>query len=95
MTATIPMRVWHIPQIPMDPFYVDVSNEEEALKIINVLANYDLFQFENKVKPDYCNMSGLEVCVDGEWAEWENEDYDDINDFRLGRAASQGKESTE
>jgi hypothetical protein len=80
-------KVWHIPQIPMKPFEVDVKDIDEASLIINTLANYDLFQYENKVKPDYSNMSGLKI-FDGEineWIEWCGYDFDldceDIHDY--------------
>jgi len=71
------LRVWHIPQIPGKPFYVAVTSPEEAIKILNVLADYDLFQFKNNIKPDYCNASGLVVFEDGEWLEWYTEDGDE------------------
>lgn len=69
------LRVWHIPQVPMKPFHVPVQSPGEAVKVMQVLADYDIFQFENRVKPDYCNASGLEVVegfIDGEpqWIEW-------------------------
>jgi hypothetical protein len=81
------LRVWHIPQIPMDPFHVPVNSIEEARKVLDVLANYDLFQFENNIKPDYCNVNGLEVFENGEWLEWENADGDDINSIELPQAS--------
>ncbi len=70
------LRIWHIPQVPMKAFHVEVSNIDEAWKILNTLWNYDLFQYENKVKPDYCNMSGLEYFDEEEkdWLGWEDED---------------------
>lgn len=76
------LRVWHIPQIPMKAFHVEVSSIDEAWKILNTLWNYDLFQYENNVKPDYCNMSGLEYFDDEEkeWSEWEDEDGNDIKE---------------
>ena len=65
------LRVWWIPQAPMKPFHVDVSTIAEGVKIMDVLASYDAFQFENKVKPDYCNAGGLEqLDDDGEWTSW-------------------------
>jgi len=73
------LRVWHVPQLPMKAFYVEVGTVSEAVKIIDTLAYYDIFQFENKIKPDYCNMSGLEVFENGEWCEWENEDGDNVD----------------
>lgn len=58
------LRVWWIPQVPMNPFWVPVANVAEAAKILEVLAFYDMFQFRNRVKGDYCNMGGLEVFLD-------------------------------
>lgn len=81
------LRVWHIPQVPGKPFHVTVSSPDEAKKILSTLWNYDIFQFENKIKPDYSNASGLEVYeedagdgVNG-WCEWFNEEGDDISDL--------------
>jgi hypothetical protein len=81
------LRVWHIPQIPMDPFHVPVNSIEEARKVLDVLANYDLFQFDNNIKPDYCNMNGLEVFENGEWLEWESADGDNIKSIELPQAS--------
>lgn len=76
------LRVWWIPQIQMmTPFYVRVSSPLEAKKLIDALGQYDAFQFEHKVKPDYCNTGGLEVFADGEWVDWESEDGDDIDSY--------------
>jgi hypothetical protein len=81
------LRVWHIPQVPMDAFYVPVNSIEEARKVLDVLAYYDLFQFENNIKPDYCNMNGLEVFENGEWLEWESADGDNIKSIELPQAS--------
>ena len=63
-------RVQHIPQVPMKPFTVDCKDLAEAKKIVDVLAEYDLFQFDNNIKPDYSNVSWIESCeADGEWEE--------------------------
>lgn len=76
------LRVWHVPQVPMKAFYIEASSIDEAWKILNVLWNYDLFQYENNVKPDYCNMSGLEYFDEGEnqWYEWEDDDGRNIKE---------------
>lgn len=73
-TTATKLRVWHIPQVPMKAFHVEVSSVEEGIVVRNALANYDLFQFNNNIKPDYCNASGLQVFEDGEWVEWMSED---------------------
>lgn len=77
------MRVWHIPQVPGKAFHVPVDSLDEAIKILNVLSNYDLFQYENHIKPDYCNTNGLQVWDEDarEWFEWESEDGLNIREY--------------
>lgn len=75
--ANAELRVWWIPQVPMQPFYVPVSSVAEGVKIMDVLAEYDLFQLRRHVKPDYCNVGGLQMLEDGEWVDWYTEDGDD------------------
>lgn len=80
------LRVWHNPQFSLRNtlrvFYIDVDSLEEAEKIIKVLADYDLFQYENNIKPDYANISGLEVYDEEEkmWFEFIDENGLDINE---------------
>lgn len=72
----IKLRVCHFPQIPCKPFTVTVESPQEAKKIMDILADYDHFQFDNNIKPDYCNMSVFE-CWDEEeqdWLEWNDEE---------------------
>ena len=79
------LRVCHYPQIPCDPFIVEVKSLEEAKTIKNTLANYDLFQYENKIKPDYANMSIVEQWDEDEqeWYDWEDEEtgISDIDEY--------------
>lgn len=70
-----PYRLWHIPQLPMEPFIVESDDLDYLVKLRGVLADYDLFQYENKVKPDYANDSGIEVW-DTKWQEWVDYDED-------------------
>jgi len=74
------LRVWWIPQVPMEPFHVEVETPEEAKKLLGILADYDLFQLDHNVKPDYSNAGGLEMFVDGEWEEWYSPDTDECID---------------
>jgi len=74
------LRVWHIPQIPMKPFYVNVKSLREAKLILDTLADYDKFQFENNVKPDYSNAAGLEVYENDEWCDWEDAEGRNIDE---------------
>ena len=68
------LRVWHIPQVPGRPFYVRVNSPAEARKILNMLIDYDEFQYKENVKGDYSSANGLEVLEDDGWAEWYSDD---------------------
>jgi hypothetical protein len=73
------LRVWHVPQVPGDPFYCAVPSVRDAIIVLNILADYDLFQYRNHIKPDYSNAQGLEVLRDdGEWEEYEDGNGDTI-----------------
>lgn len=78
------LRVWHVCQVgAVGKHLIKVDNIEEAWKILNVLWDYDLFQYNNHIKYDYCSASGLE-CWDEEendWCEWCNEDGLDIKEY--------------
>lgn len=74
------LRIWWIPQIPMDALYFPVKSITEAKHMLELLADYDLFQFYHNIKPDYSNVGGLEVFEGKEWLEWENKDGDTIDD---------------
>jgi hypothetical protein len=77
------LKVWWIPQVAMKAFEVPVNTVAEAKLLLKTLADYDIFQFENKVKPDYCNTGGLVIfdAKENEWIDWENEDGDSIDDL--------------
>ena len=72
------LRVWWVPQFPMESFLVDVKSVSEAVKILDVLADYDLFQLENRIKPEYSNSGGLQMfdpnddtdSPEGSWVDW-------------------------
>lgn len=64
------LKVWWIPQVPGSLFEVEVSSVEEGVKLMSILARYDLFQFEHGIKPDYSNVGGLLMLEDGEWVDW-------------------------
>ncbi len=75
------LRIWWIPQAPMKPFIVSVKDLEQAAFLLKVLVHYDQFQFDNNVKPDYCNAGGLEEFDGEEWLEWEDKNGDNINEW--------------
>lgn len=81
------LRVWHIPQVPMEAFRWKVKTPEEAVALMDALAAYDDFQLANDVKPDYASAAGLEEYVSEgpgheEWVEWYHpETGDDIDSW--------------
>lgn len=74
------LRVWWVPQVPMEAFYIPVNSPEEGRKVMDMLAAYDCFQYNHKVKPDYCNTGGLQQ-YDSESGEWEDWFYDDGDSY--------------
>lgn len=90
------LQVWWIPQVPMKAFTVDVSTAEEGAKLLDVLADYDIFQFENHIKPDYSNVGGLQRWCedDGDgkpgWEDWyDPETGDELADYVEARKTVQ------
>jgi hypothetical protein len=92
------LRVSHFPQIPCEPFEVEVTSVEEGVKIMKVLAQYDIFQFEQKIKPDYSNATVL--CKfdeeENEWVNWETEEdeeeyFDDPEEYLESKEKSKQK----
>jgi hypothetical protein len=75
------LRVSHYPQIPCNPFIVEVKDEEQALLIRETLANQHCFLFDNNIIPDYSNAICIEMLdenSDGEgtpdWVDYYNEE---------------------
>jgi hypothetical protein len=83
------LLVWWMPQVPGEAFYVLVDDVDEAICVTEMLAAYDVFQFEHRIKPDYSSTGGLQVYeADGGeaggpgWVEWCSENGDDLSDLR-------------
>lgn len=70
------LRVWHIPNPPREPYCVPVANTAEAIRVLRIIADYDLYLGDLI----FANAQGLERLTDnGDWEEWEDEEtYDDI-----------------
>ncbi len=75
------LRIWWIPQVPMKPFHASIESVGEAKRTLTTLADYDAFQYDNHIKPDYSNAGGLEVYENGEWSDWCNDNGDCIDDI--------------
>lgn len=79
------LRVWHIPQVPGQPFYVPVPTPSIGKVMMDILAAYDIFQYEQRVKPDFANANGLEVFEGGEWITWHDEEGNDIDELEFNQ----------
>mgnify|MGYP001618263458 CR=1 FL=1 len=76
------LRVWWISQIPGKPFEWPVADGTQAALLLSVLAAYDDFQFEQRIKGDYSNAGGLWRYERGEWVDWEDpETGDDFDEY--------------
>lgn len=93
--GSIQIKVWWIPQLPMKPFEVIVSSFTIAHVLLNTLANYDLFQFENRIKPDYSNMGGVQVFKDGQWEDFDGDGMYDFDDLTLAQCVELDRETRE
>ena len=94
------LRVWWIPQVPMQSFYVNIDSVSEGVKIMEVLAEYDRFQFENNIKPDYSNVGGLQMfdvtdetdSPNGSWCDWYDEETGESDpEVFISKGKSDGK----
>lgn len=82
------MRVWWIPQIGTNAiFYIPVGSVEEGKKVMDMLACYDAFQLQHRIKPDYCNTGGLQIYNPdiADYEDWyiDNEEgyFEDVDDY--------------
>ena len=71
--------VWWIPQVPGKMFEVETDSAEFARKLEDVLADYDLFQFHNRIKPDYANAGGT-VEWDDDEGQYVDLDWDEFDE---------------
>lgn len=80
--ASMRFRVYHIPQVPMKAIRIQCNSINTALGLLDVLAQYDLFQLHYRVKPDYCNANGIEYYdfEAGRWFEFDVKD--ELDDYR-------------
>lgn len=74
-------RIWWIPQVPGTPFEATVPDYKTGKLITDTLANYDLFQYENRIKGDYCNAGGVNWrhpdLTEGDWADLDDDEAED------------------
>ena len=63
-------KVWYVPQVPMKAFEVHVADLTTARILLDTLERFSLFEYEERVKPDYADAGGIsERAGDGEWVD--------------------------
>lgn len=72
------MRLYCIINVPSEPTYYPVNDEQHALRLMRELSQSQLLYPDEIIMS---NMFGLEVKKDGEWEEWENEDFQTLDDL--------------
>lgn len=94
ITVKNKLRVLHYPQIPCEPFIVDVKDEEQAFLIRETLADQHLFLYDRNMIPDYSNVVTVvmwDLDADGkgnaDWVDYYNEeegmDFDEFEETYL------------
>jgi hypothetical protein len=73
------LRVWWVPQVPGESFKVQVKSIEEGKRLCEILADYDRFQLEHNIKPDYSNAGGIQR-YDGEFIDEKDDGWSDIDE---------------
>jgi hypothetical protein len=76
------LQVWHHPQVSCNHFFVDVKDEAEAKKIMDVLADQHLFLYNEGIIYDYSNVISVVMFENGEWVDYCNEEEGmEFNEF--------------
>lgn len=70
-------QVWYIPQVPMPAFERVYDDLETAKTVLNAIIDFSIFEFENRVKPDYADAAGIAVWEDGDWCDIEEQEWRD------------------
>lgn len=81
------LRVVHLPNVGVvtNNYVVDVKDLDEAYKVMNVIAYYDLFLLEEGLREDFSNAMFLEEYDEEEkdWVSWVDDEtgIDDLFEY--------------
>lgn len=77
------LKLAHYPNIGsgVEPFYIDVFDEKDAIRIYNIIANQHLYLYKNKFIPDYANVIELLMLEDGELVNYYNDNGEEFSDL--------------
>lgn len=81
-------RMWYMPQVPSRTFEREFDTLLEATRALSMIIDYSIFEYENRIKPDYADAAGV-VYWDDEDKDWygvlyEELEYDDEFREQLG-----------
>jgi Superinfection exclusion gene product 17 len=78
-------KLYHYPQVPCEPFTVEVDSIEKAMLLEKVLAEQHCFLFDQNIIPDYCNVITVQIWNEDEddWWDYDDEgnDWDALQEF--------------
>lgn len=79
------LRIVYIPQVPLAGYEVDVvrhSGESDsaylqrAAELLDAVVGLSIFEFENRIKPDYSDFAAILRFEDDEWCDVDEEEYE-------------------
>lgn len=88
------LSLMHFPQIPCKPFRIEVDSVDEAIKIADILAFYDLFLLDHGHRADYSNATYIQHSDpygDGESGDFDPDDSYDMDELREIMKKEKGK----
>ena len=71
------LKVWFMPAIEVaeKPRYEkEVDSIEQAVFLLNEIAQYTLLLGDASIMPDYSNVGGIMMLENGEWVDWYDEE---------------------
>lgn len=78
-------RIWYVHQVPSMAYQRDVPDPQTGELILDAIYDLAIFQYEQKMIPDYANMGGvLYRDEDGEWIDYHSEEWEEL-DTGLGK----------
>lgn len=76
MSHPTKFKIWYNHQVPGPGYEQEVPNPEIGQAILDAIYQVALYQFTNRMIPDYANAGGIVYLdEDGEWVDYHPEDW--------------------
>ncbi|WPH57839.1 hypothetical protein [Mycobacterium phage WXIN] len=70
-------KIWYTHQVPGPAYEQEVESPEVGQKILDAIYAVALYQYDNKMIPDYANTGGvIYLDPDGDWIDYHPEDWE-------------------